>query len=231
MLPSELTIRKQRAKIVFKELQKLVPDAKIALNFNNNFQLLVAVILSAQCTDKQVNKVTEKLFSLYPNIKNYLNISQEELENLIKSTGFYKNKAKNILAAAKIVSEKYKGEIPKTINEMIKIPGVGRKTANVVLGNAYGIVEGIAVDTHVIRLSRQFGLSNHTDPDKIEQDLMQIIPKKNWYKFTYMMIDYGRNFSNARNKNFKDPISIELHSATFKTAYPAMRDCVAYFEF
>ena len=193
-----LEARKERAKKILARLQKLHPDAHIALKYGSNWELLVAVILSAQCTDVMVNKVTDKLFKKYKKLDDYVNADQKEFEVDIKSTGFYHNKTNSVLKSAKIVKEKYKGKVPDTMEEILKLPGVARKTANVVLGNAYGIVKGIAVDTHVKRLSKQLGLTDNTDPVKIERDLMAVIPQKNWFKATYMIIDYGRQYCKAR---------------------------------
>lgn len=189
--------QKRRAALVLKELKKLFPKAGMMLRYKNNWELLVAVELSAQCTDKKVNEVTEKLFKKYRTLDDYTHAKQKDFEKDIYSTGFYRNKAKNILAAAKMIKKKYGGELPRTMGEMLEVPGVARKTANVVLGNAYGVVEGIAVDTHVRRLSRLFGLTKEYDPNKIEQDLMGILPKKEWFRFTYRMIEYGRNYCKA----------------------------------
>lgn len=203
--------RKERAKKLIQKLKKLFPKADMVLNYSNNWELVVAVALSAQCTDKMVNKVTEKLFKKYKTLEDYVRADIREFEKDIKSTGFYKMKAKNVLAAAKVVQDDFNGKIPKTIKEMITIPGVGRKTANVVLGNAYGIVEGIAVDTHVKRFAIRFGLTDHTTPEKIEKDLMEVIPKKDWFKFTYLAIEYGRNIAPARKYDTtKDPL-IEIY--------------------
>jgi endonuclease-3 len=200
--------KKERVRKILSMLKKLIPEAKIALDFSNNFELLTAVILSAQCTDKKVNEVTRTLFKKYRTLDDYAKADPKEFENDIKPTGFYRAKAKNILAAAKMVKGKFNGKIPKTMEEIRQIPGVGRKTANVVLGNAYGIVEGIAVDTHVRRLSRAWGLTTNTDPDKIERDLMKIIPRKEWFAWTYRVIDYGRRFCPARpHKHDQCPIS------------------------
>ena len=206
-----LTIRKKRAKIVLRELKKLFPDATMMLKFRNNFELFVAVVLSAQCTDKMVNRVTEKLFKNYKTVDDYVNADRKEFEKNIKPAGLFRNKAKNILAAAKVVKRKYKGKMPRTMKEMLTLPGVRRKTANVILGNAYGVVEGIAVDTHVRRLSRKFGLTNHRDPKKIEQDLMKLFPKREWFLLTYRMIEYGRHYSPAQKKDdFGNTISQAL---------------------
>ena len=158
--------------------QAVDPQRGNGLRYANNWELLVSVILSAQCTDKKVNEVTQKLFKKYKTLDDYVNADSKEFEKNIYSTGFYRNKTKNILASAKIVKETFGDKVPNTMEEILTLPGVSRKTANVVLGNAYGVVEGIAVDTHVIRLSRLLGLSNEKDPKKIEQDLMLILPKK-----------------------------------------------------
>ncbi|MBI2035607.1 MAG: endonuclease III [Candidatus Liptonbacteria bacterium] len=192
---------KKRALNIVRRLKSLFPHAKMTLKYGNNWELLVAVILSAQCTDKKVNEVTAKLFSKYRSLNDYAKANPQEFERDIYSTGFYRVKAKNILAAAKIVKNKFGGKLPSTMEEMLTIPGVARKTANVVLGNAYGVVQGIAVDTHVRRLTRLWGLTKHSDPIKIESDLMKIISKKDWFKFTYLVIDYGRKYCTARVKD------------------------------
>ncbi|MCL4392084.1 endonuclease III [Patescibacteria group bacterium] len=179
-------------------MKKLFPKASIALTYRTNWELLVAVELSAQCTDKKVNEVTKELFKKYWKLDDYVHAKQSEFEQDIRATGFYRNKARNILAAAKIVKEKFHGKIPRTMEEILTIPGVARKTANVVLGNAYGVVEGIAVDTHVRRLALKLGLTDHDDPVKIERDLMEIFPKKDWFKLTYWLIEYGRHVCPAR---------------------------------
>lgn len=159
----------------------------------------MTVILSAQCTDKKVNEVTEKLFKKYKTLGDYVTADAKEFEQMIRSTGFYRAKTKNILASAKIVKEKFGGEIPRTMQDLLTLKGVARKTANVVLGNAYGVVEGIAVDTHVCRLSQRLGLSSENNPEKIEKDLMELIPKKDWFKSTYLLIDHGRAVCTAKN--------------------------------
>lgn len=190
--------RKARLNKLNAKLKKLFPKAEMALRWKTNWELLVAVQLSAQCTDKKVNEVTETLFKKYPSFDAYVQTSQKEFEKDIKPTGFYKNKAKNILAAAKLVKEVYGGKIPQTMEEMLTLPGVARKTANVVLGNAYGVVEGIAVDTHVRRFAVRFDLTDSKDPVKIEQDLMALLPQKEWFMFTYRVIEYGRTIAPAR---------------------------------
>ena len=190
--------RKTRTQEIIKIFKKKYPRAKIALRFGNRWELLVAVILSAQCTDKKVNEVTEKLFKKYRTLDDYVEADEKEFEKMIRPTGFYRAKTKNILASAKIIKEKFGGKIPRTMKDMLTLKGVARKTANVVLGNAYGIVEGIAVDTHVRRLSQRLGLSIENNPEKIEKDLMELIPKKDWFKSTYLLIDHGRAVCQAK---------------------------------
>lgn len=185
-------------------LEKHNPKAAIALNYGNPIQLLVAVMLSAQCTDKKVNEVTAELFKKYKTVDDFAKADLRTFEQEIKPTGFYKAKAKNIIAAAKMIREKFAGRLPHTIEQMTKLPGVGRKTANIVLGNAFGIVEGIAVDTHVRRLARHFGWTKENDPDKIEQDLMRLWPKKYWLKGTYLLQHYGRTICTARKCRCKE---------------------------
>lgn len=196
--PRELEAKKRRAAAIIAALKKLVPDAKMILRYGNPWELLVAVVLSAQCTDKKVNEVTAKLFKKYAALEDYVRAKPREFERDIYQTGFYRAKAKNILAAAKMVKERFGGKIPRTMEEMLEIPGVGRKSANVILGNAYGVVRGIAVDTHVRGLARALGLTKESDPEKIERDLMEIIPKKEWFRTTYLLIEYGRRFCPAR---------------------------------
>lgn len=199
----DLPVLKKRAVVIIRALTKLFPDAKMVLEYSNHWELLVAVMLSAQCTDKQVNIVTRRLFAKYKTLDDYVHASLREFEQDIFSTGFYRSKAKNILAAATMLRERFDGVLPKTMEEMLLLPGVARKTANVVLGNAYNIVEGIAVDTHVKRLARVLGLTTEADPKKIEQDLMRIIPKKDWFRATYLLIDYGRVYCSARSHDHR----------------------------
>ena len=201
---AEIKAKKAKATKIIKALRKLFPNPKIALRYSNNWELFVAVVLSAQCTDKKVNEVTEKLFKKYRKLDDYVKASTgrrtvQDFEKDIRPTGFYRNKAKSVLAAAKELKERFGGKMPKTMAEMLTLPGIGRKSANVILGNAYGVVEGIAVDTHVMRLSKKLGLTNHDDPVKIERDLMEIVPKKDWFEFTYLLIDYGRKYCVARS--------------------------------
>jgi endonuclease-3 len=188
-----------------KELKKLYPKAKIALNFSNPWELLVAVILSAQTTDKKVNEITEKLFKKYKTIDDYAKANLKEFENDIKGVNYYKNKAKFILENAKIIKEKFGGKVPKTMEELLQLKGVARKTANIVLSVAYNIYEGIAVDTHVKRLTRLLGLTKETKPEKIEKDLMAIIPKgTEWRDFPLRLIQYGREYCPARKHDHKN---------------------------
>ncbi len=182
---------------LFSRLKKLYPGAKTALTFSNPWQMLVATILSAQCTDKRVNTITEKLFSDYPNLEDYVSMDLQHLIKYIRSAGFYNNKAKNILKAAGAINENYGGKVPSSMKELIKLPGVARKTANVVLANAFSKTEGIAVDTHVKRLSFRLGLTVKTDPDKIEKDLMALFPRSKWTALTYLLIEHGRNVCKA----------------------------------
>lgn len=196
--------RKTRASRIVKKLKELFPKAKIVLKYSTNWELLVSVILSAQCTDKKVNEVTEKLFRKYRTLQDYVKADPREFEKDIHSCGFFRSKTKSILAAAKIVQKKFKGKLPRTMEEMLTLPGVARKTANVVLGNAYGIIEGIAVDTHVLRLSQKLGLTYHKDPVKVEQDLMKLVPKKDWFFLTYGLIEYGRQVCPARKHDCKN---------------------------
>lgn len=204
-------LKQKRAEIIVQTLKKLFPQTKSALNYTTPWEFLVAVILSAQCTDVRVNIVTEKLFKKYKTIESYAQADITEFEQDIKSTGFYKNKAKNIVATAKIIHNNYNDTIPQTMEQMLELPGVARKTANVVLGNVYGVVEGIAVDTHVRRLSNLYGLTHEENPEKIEKELTQIIPKDEWVKFTLRMIDYGRKYCPAKKHDHEHcPLVISL---------------------
>jgi len=187
----------ERIKEIVERLKRAYPDAKIALNFRNPFELLVATILSAQTTDKKVNEVTPILFSRYPTPEDLAKADTAEVESIIKPLGFYRQKAKYIIGAAKTIVEKFNGRVPDTMEELTTLPGVARKTANIVLSNAFGKIEGIAVDTHVRRIAKKLGLTENTDPEKIEQDLMQKIPKDEWFKFTYTVIEHGRNICKA----------------------------------
>ncbi|MBI4853849.1 MAG: endonuclease III [Acidobacteria bacterium] len=178
-------------------LKEYYPKAECSLNYNTVFELLVATILSAQCTDERVNKVTASLFRKYSTINDYANVSITELEQDIHSTGFFRNKAKNIQATAQILIDQYQGQVPKTMNELLTLPGVARKTANVVLGNAFGQAVGIVVDTHVRRISQLLGLTTENNPEKIEKDLIKIIPKSDWIDFSHLLIFHGRQICKA----------------------------------
>jgi endonuclease III len=183
---------------IIKELKRLYPDVRCFLHYKTPFQLLCSVILSAQCTDDRVNMVAPGLFKVFPTPEKMSKAKVKDLEKLIQSTGFYHNKAKNLMGCAQVLLSEFGGVIPKTIDEFIKIPGVGRKTANVVLGEVYGISEGVTVDTHVIRLSNRFGWTKHPDAVKIERDLMKLIPKEEWLLITHRMIQHGRKVCDAR---------------------------------
>lgn len=203
ILPHELARRRRIAARVVRILHRFFPTAKIALRYGNPWELLVAVMLSAQSTDKKVNEVTAKLFKKYRALNDYVNADPREFQEDVKVLGLFRTKTKNILATAKIIREKFGGKIPRTMDEMLLLPGVARKTANVVLGNAHGVVLGIAVDTHVRRLSRLLGLTDENDPNKIERDLMQILPKKEWFDFNHRMVLYGREYCPARPHDHK----------------------------
>ena len=189
---------KTRVLKIISLLEKELPDAKIALNYTNPFELLVATILSAQCTDERVNLVTRTLFKKYKTAEDYANAEIKGLEQNVKSTGFYRNKAKNIKKASQILVEKYDSQVPRTMDEILELPGVARKTANVVLQNAYGIIEGIAVDTHVRRVSTRLELTKNRDPNKIEADLMEIVPHDKWMRITDLLIILGRKICTAK---------------------------------
>jgi endonuclease III len=188
----------EQIKAITEELWRLYPDAKCSLDFSNPLELLVATQLSAQCTDERVNLVTRDLFQKYRTVEDYASASQEELEQDIRSTGFYRNKAKNIRAACHLLITNYNGEVPSTMADLIKLPGVARKTANVVLGNAFGIIEGFVVDTHIGRLARRFGWTKNEDPVKVEQDLMRLVPRQDWLDLSHLMIFHGRAICQSR---------------------------------
>jgi len=190
---------KKRTRDIIRRLKRAYPDAKTALNYSNPFELLIATILSAQSTDVRVNIVTADLFRKYKKPEDYLKVSAHELEKDIHSTGFFRNKTKSIQGTAKLLTEQYGGEVPHTMDELLELPGVARKTANVVLGNAFGIKAGVVVDTHVTRLSHRLALSEEKTAEKIEQDLIPIVPKKDWVIFPHLMIYHGRQICKARN--------------------------------
>ncbi len=190
--------QKKRTGEIIERLIKEYPDAHCALVHANAFELLIATILSAQCTDERVNVVTANLFRKYRNPQDYLEVSPEELERDIHSTGFFRNKAKNIRGACEKITKDFGGEIPRSMEELLTLNGVARKTANVVLGNAFGIASGVVVDTHVSRLSNRLGLTEQTVPEKIEKDLQQIVPEKDWIMFPHWLISHGRKICQAR---------------------------------
>lgn len=208
--------KKDRPIEILKVLKKLYPDAKIALNYGNEWELLVATELSAQCTDKKVNEVTEALFNKYKAIEDYAQAAPDEFASDIRPTGFYRNKTKNIIAAAQMVLAEHAGRLPRTMDEMVRIPGVARKTANIILGNAFGIVEGIAVDTHVFRLSHRLDLSEGKTPERVERDLMALWPKEEWFQATYLFIEHGRNICAAKKAQCGICSVSELCPSAFK---------------
>ena len=187
-----------RAPVIFERLHEAYPDAHCALDFENPFQLLVATILSAQCTDKRVNLTTPAVFARYPSPAALAAANPEELEQMIKSTGFFRSKTKSLIGMATAVAERYGGIVPDRLAQLVELPGVGRKTANVILGNAYGRDEGVVVDTHVTRLSQRLGFTSHTDPVKIEQDLMTLYPRERWTLLAHLLIEHGRQICVAR---------------------------------
>jgi len=203
----------QRVKKIWPILKKTYPGAKIALEFRDPLQLLISTILSAQCTDVRVNMVTKDLFKKYKSATDWAKADLKQIEEGIRSTGFFRNKAINIKGACTKIIEQYGGKVPNTMEELLTLPGVGRKTANCVLGDAFGI-PGITCDTHVIRLSRRLGLSENSDPVKLEFDLAEIVPKKNWTAFSHLVITHGRNVCNARKPNCPEcPIAKHCPSA------------------
>jgi len=190
--------RNQRTLEIIKRLKKEYPDANCELIHSNAFELLVATILSAQCTDARVNIVTANLFRKYRKPQDYLEVAPEELEQDIRPTGFFRNKAKSIRGASRKINENFGGKIPQTMEELLTLDGVARKTANVVLGNAFGIASGVVVDTHVLRVSQRLGLTENTIPEKIEKDLQEIVPQKDWIMFPHLLIAHGRKICQAR---------------------------------
>ena len=201
MAPKNIEDREKRATTVLRHLKQRYSGSKIALTFGNHIQLLVAVILSAQCTDKKVNEVTQDLFKKYKTVDDFADANKKTFEKEIHSTGFYRAKTKSIIGAARMIRDEFGGALPRTMAAMIRIPGVARKTANIVLGNAYGVVEGIAVDTHVKRFARVCKLSDSEDSVKIERDLMKLFPKKEWLSLTYRIVDHGRASRKKEHKH------------------------------
>jgi endonuclease-3 len=191
-------VEKLRALKIIERLKREYPDARCSLNYSTPLELLVATILSAQCTDERVNLVTSELFRKYRRPEDYYGVEQTELEGDIRSTGFFRNKAKAIQGTCRLISEKYQGSVPEDLDELLALPGVARKTANVVLGNAFNITSGIVVDTHVARLSERLALSTEKQPEKIERDLMELVPRKDWIIFSHLLIAHGRKICKAR---------------------------------
>lgn len=192
-----MAAKRDRTAEIITRLRAAYPDAKCSLDFRNAYELLVATILSAQCTDERVNMVTPALFKRYPTPEDLAGARPEELEDLIRSTGFFRNKTKSLLGMAAAVTGQHGGEVPAGFDDMVRLPGVGRKTANVVLGNAFGTNEGIAVDTHVKRVSGRLGLTRNTDPEKIEPDLMKLVPREEWTDISHLLIYHGRAICKA----------------------------------
>lgn len=210
-------IAPERVAEILHRLDELYPDVTCALTHKNAWELLVATILSAQSTDVNVNKVTPIIFKKYPTVRDFAALSSEELEPDIRSTGFFRNKAKSVVGAAKMIVQDFGGEVPTDINELLKVPGVARKTANVVLGTWFKMAEGIVVDTHVTRISKRLELTKHEDPKKIEQDLMQIIPRDRWILFSHQVIWHGRKLCFARNPKCADCLLENICHAGDKT--------------
>ena len=209
---------KARTRDVIRRLKRAYPDAKCSLNHSNPFELLVATILSAQCTDERVNIVTSDLFRKYRKPEDYLKVSPRELEKDIQSTGFFRNKTKSIQGTSKVLTEQYGGAVPHTMEELLELPGVARKTANVVLGNAFEIKAGVVVDTHVTRLSHRLDFTQQKTAEKIEQDLIQIVPKKDWVIFPHLLIAHGRKICKARNPLCDQcPVEKQCPSSFLKT--------------
>lgn len=200
----------RRFPVIWRRLVREYPDAKCALSFSNPHEMLFATMLSAQCTDAMVNLVTAKLFPKYPTLEDYAAADRAELEQDVKSTGFFRMKAKHVQETAQRLLADHGGRVPDTLAELTTLPGVARKTANVVLGNAYGKVEGIAVDTHVRRLSKRLGFTNHDDPEKVEWDLMQLVPKRKWMHLTYLLIEHGRKVCKAPTPKCEDCVLSDL---------------------
>jgi endonuclease-3 len=199
-----LSARKQRARKIADRLRKAYPAAECALQHRNPYELLAATILSAQCTDERVNKVTPELFRKYPTPQRLAQAKQADVEKIIQSTGFFRAKAKNLLGMSRALVERHGGDIPQSLDELTALPGVGRKTANVVLGTAFGIAVGVVVDTHVKRITRLLGLTASNTPEKIEQDLMEILPRKEWIDFSHRLIHHGRKICIARRPKCRE---------------------------
>ena len=217
MMKTEILLDKKIKLLkIIEMLQEEYPKTKTSLHYSSPLEILVATILSAQCTDKRVNIVTQSLFKKYKTAEDYANADLAELEQDIRSTGFYRNKAKNIKNAGKMLVEKFDSNVPQTMEEILELPGVARKTANIVLSNAYGVIVGVAIDTHVRRLSKRLGLTENTNPDKIEKDLMQIVPKSHWKSITNLLIYHGRAVCNARKPKCDICILNKICPSAFK---------------
>lgn len=206
---------KKRTRDIIRKLKRAYPGAKCSLNHNTPFELLIATILSAQCTDERVNLVTADLFRKYRQPEDYLKVSPRELEKDIQSTGFFRNKTKSIQGTAKLLTEQYAGEVPHTMDQLLELPGVARKTANVVLGNAFHIASGVVVDTHVTRLSHRLDLTQEKTAEKIEQALIPIVPKRDWVIFSHLLIYHGRNTCRARNPNCAECVIEKLCPSSY----------------
>ncbi len=216
--PKTAAERARRVQAILDGLDRMYPKAICALTHGDAWELLVATILSAQCTDKRVNEVTPGLFRKYPTMRDFAAVSQEELAEDIRSTGFFNNKAKSLIGAARKILADFGGEVPRTMEELVTVPGAARKTANVVLGTAYGIASGVVVDTHVQRIAQRLDLTKNSDPGKIEQDLMQMVPRERWILFSHQVILHGRALCGARKPNCAQCGLRELCYATDKTA-------------
>jgi len=202
--------KEERANAVFDLLESEYPEAKTALDHANPFELAVATILSAQCTDERVNLVTPELFRRFPDAEALANAPQEELEEIVHSTGFFRNKARNLIGMAEAVTREYGGELPRSLEALTRLPGIGRKTANVILGNAFGIDEGVVVDTHVKRLSGRLGFTRETAPEKVEEDLMKLFPRERWTPLSHLLIFHGRAACVARKPRCRECVVAHL---------------------
>lgn len=207
--------RRERAAAISPRLAEAYPDLEISLDWETPLELVVATILSAQCTDERVNKTTPALFERYETARDYADADREELEELVRSTGFFRNKAKNIQGMGRVVAEEFGGEVPDTMDELLTLPGVARKTANVVLTNGFGKVEGIVVDTHIKRVSRRLGLTGETSPVKIERDLMKVLPEEEWHPFPWRLILHGRAICDARSPRCDECMLSDLCPSAF----------------